>query len=223
MFRIQRFLRVAALSLLVAGCEAERATQPPAPVVPPSSAADLVRQFEQAYRARDYNAFASILSGEAGAEYLFIHEPSSPGDHQWGRAEELRIHQRMFRPQDIPRGERPLNPDLWLVSIDISLAPQGAFTEAPGFYRSDANPDGLDPAVWRASEAVYNTDVLFDTQGERDYQVTGRESFVVIENLAKNIGDAGKFLMYRWEDLGTRRSLLAVQGSSWGAVKILYK
>ena len=193
------------LTFVATSCVFSPVSKPPAPPIgPPGNPEEFIKVLEGAYRTRNYDTFASLLSAETGAEYLFILEPNSPGDHQWGRTEELRIQQRMFRPEDIQPGDPPLNPDLWLVSIDISLTPQQGFTEARTFYRSDSNPEGLDPAVWKAMEAVYNTDVLFDLQGQTDFQVTGRASFVVIENLAKNIGDAVKFLIYRWEDLGTR-------------------
>jgi hypothetical protein len=94
-------------------------------------------------------------------------------------------------------------PENWLVSVDISLTLQTDFVERTDIYRSPSNPDGIDGARWTATEATYGTYVLFQLAGITDYQVDGRANFVVIEDKTKTNADPGKWLIYRWEDLGT--------------------
>jgi hypothetical protein len=100
--------------------------------------------------------------------------------------------------------------DLWLQSITITLTPTASFTERPDLYKSPTNPDGLDSNVWKAQECNYHAVLFFDTQSTTDYRVDGRANFVVIENLSKASGEDRKFLIYRWEDLGTSKPAVAV-------------
>lgn len=196
------------LPLLFAGCVFSPDKERPVPDRPIESELDLIQALADAYQQRNYSKFAGLLSTEAGAEYLFILEPDPENpnqDTQWGHIEELRLHQRMFEPQNPRPGDSPVPPELWPTSISISLSPRTDFTERRDLYQSSTNPDGLPATRWRATEAVYATNVFFQLQGETDYQVEGEASFVVIQDLNKNIGDPGKFLIYRWEDLGTGR------------------
>jgi len=163
---------------------------------------ELIVQLRDAYQRRDYDCFANLFSTEDdGAPYTFwLNEPLG---ESWGLTEELRIHRRMFKPEDPLPGETPVAPDLWLASITIQLEPQTEWTERPDLYVSEANPTGLDPARWVVTEAQFNAYVFFETQGETDYQVNGRANFVVVEDLTKTSGTDRKFLVYRWEDLGS--------------------
>jgi hypothetical protein len=70
------------------------------------------------------------------------------------------------------------------------------------------------------TDAIYATDVFFDTR-DTDFQATGRANFVVLEDLQKNPGEAGKFLLMQWDDLGSSRKATG-EDTSWGAVKRLY-
>jgi len=90
-------------------------------------------------------------------------------------------------------------------------------------YVSPTNPDGLSPMRWKAMDAVYGTDVLWDLEGEIDYQVIARASFVVLEDLEKELGDSGKFLILQWQDLSNNLAVVSVEASSWGSVKQLYR
>lgn len=187
--------------LLFVGCVFSPDREPPVPPRPIDSEAALIQTLADAYQQRSYAKFSTLLSTEPGAEYLFILQPDPNSEPNWGHIEELRIHQRMFEPQNTPPGDPPVPTELWLSSISITLSPQTDFTERPDLYQSTSNPDGLPASRWKATEATYQTNVFFELQGETDYQVTGRASFVVITDLTKNIGDPGKFLIYRWEDL----------------------
>ena len=69
---------------------------------------------------------------------------------------------------------------------------------------------------------LFRSNVFFQLQGETDFLVTGRAYFTVITDLTKNIGDPGKFLILRWEDLGSTNSI-AVDAASWGLIKELFR
>lgn len=59
---------------------------------------------------------------------------------------------------------------------------------------------------------------------ERGNSKSGRANFVVIEDLDKQVGDSGKFLILQWNDLGSnRKNSSADQSSSWGEIKAVYK
>ena len=189
------------LGLLAVGCIFS-----PKPIddkVPPSacktstSQTELITQLRDAYQRRDYDCFSKLFSEQY---FFFLNEPQGAN---WDLTEELRIHRRMFKPEDPLPGESPVPQDLWLVSIDIQLEPQTEWTERTDLYISEANPNGLDPALWKATEAQYHAYVFFKTQGQTDYQVNGIANFVVVEDLTKTSGTDRKFLIYRWEDLGS--------------------
>ena len=82
-------------------------------------------------------------------------------------------------------------------------------------------PGPFDPSRWIARSTYYGTNVFFQLQGDTDFQITGRAYFTILEDRTKQVGDAGKFLIVRWEDLGMNR--LAVEEKSWSSVKSLYK
>jgi hypothetical protein len=177
--------------------------------------ADLIQQLAEAYRSRNIDQFTSILAHDIVAnengdlnDYLFITAPSSGvPDEQWGYTEEVRVHRRMFRPEDTPVGESPVPAELWLTSVTITLTQETAFTERTDlYYDATANPNGLDPELWKAEDAIYGTDVLFDLQGEIDYQVQGQALFVVVTDLTKEIGEDGKFLLLQWNDLAPSKA-----------------
>ena len=167
----------------------------------------------------DYAAFEVLLS----PDFIFILDmPTDTGETNWGRTTENRIHQRMFDPENIPPGDSPLPFEYWLQSVTINLNPQTAFVERPDLYTTFDPPGPLDPTHWKAEAATYGTDVFFQLQGETDFQVTGRAYFTVLEDLTKQIGDPGKWLIYRWEDLGMTNSV-AVERTAWGDIKRLYR
>jgi hypothetical protein len=191
---------------------------------PATSAAELILQLRDAYYCRDYPCFANLFSTAAdSAEFRFF--PNEPPGTSWDLTEILRIHRRMFRPEDPLPGETPVPEDLWLVAIDIILQPQAAWAERPDLYRSETNPGGLDPRRWVATEALHNAYVFFKMSGDTDYQVNCRCNFVVLEDLRRQPGQERKFLFYRWEDLGsiTAATLTAVSQATWTQIMRLYK
>jgi hypothetical protein len=194
--------------LVLAGCIFSPDETPPVPPPPPplvDSPAALIAALSNAYQTRRYDYIEPLFH----ADYLFKLRPDPLNPTQpedWGRTEELRIHRRMFDPANIPPSETPLPMDLWLVSVSITLTAAREFDERDEYYVSATNPDGLDPASFKAWGTDYNTSVLFETQGETDYQVTGSAYFVIVQDLSKTPGDAGSFLLYRWEDLGAAKA-----------------
>jgi hypothetical protein len=167
------------------------------------------------------NFDAAKLAGfleRARASYLFL------GTNDENKLEEDRIASRMFRPEEVPPGDPPVPVELWLLRIQAQFKQLTAWSERPDLYRSPGNPDGLDPAVWQAIDATYQTEALFETQGATDYRVSARQNFVVILDLRGMLGPSRGAFLYRWEDLGP-----AVGGAviatpvTWTQVKTLYK
>jgi hypothetical protein len=203
-----KLLAALVVTILILGCEEDPVT-PPCTTCPCTDCYEtqdaLVQGLSSAYRTRNYDEFAKLFPTQEdnAPYYFFLNEPVN-GISNWDLTEELRIHRRMFKPEDPLPGETPVPQELWLESISITLDRTAAeWTERTDLYRSDANPAGLDPAKWKATEAEYHADVLFNTVGNTDYRVDGRANFVVIEDLQRATGAAHKFLIYRWEDLGT--------------------
>ena len=171
------------------------------------SAENLIQMLAHAYRTMDYTLYRTLFANpkDHGVEFHFVlYEPTAAGEAQWGYNEEMRIHRRMFQPQAIAAGEKPVPSGLWPESIACRLTRQGEFAERFDLYRSEQNPMGeLDRHRWRATDAAYATSVLWSTQGGMAFRVEGQARFVVVEDLTKAAGELGKFLVYRWEDLGS--------------------
>ena len=227
--RARAVAALVALSLLGSSCE-DPVTLTPAPEPPPGSPEALVTALSKAYQQRSPELFSSLLANEhsANADYFFfLSEPTDTGEDKWGRTEEVRIHQRMLRPDQLPPGDAAVNAELWPRSISITLTPMEEFQERRAdLYSANAGADGkLNPQRWRALDARYSTYVLWDLAGV-DYKVEGEANFVIIEDLDKQPGEAGKFLLYIWEDiwppflsLGDRISSAA----TWSMIKSLYR
>lgn len=212
-------------ALLAANCEDDpvKPRKYPRICVPATNPSELVVELRNAYQRRDYDCFANLFSTAAdSAEFGFF--PNEPPGTPWDLTELLRLHRRMFRPEDPLPGETPVPPDLWLVLIDIALERQTNWTERWDIYRSDTNPIGLDPEHWRATDAQYNAYLFFEMSGDTDYQVNGRCNFVVIEDLRKQAGQECKYLLYRWEDLGVlTTTFVATSPATWSRVMLLFK
>lgn len=170
------------------------------------SPADLIVLFAHAYRSMDLELYGTLFAHEPGQGVGFrfvLNQPTEAGEAEWGYEEEMRIHRRMFRPESIGADERPLPRELWVHSIQVQLVPLTGFHERYDLYISEHNPMGeLNRKQWRATDAVYATDVTWLTQGGRMMRIVGQARFIVIEELHLPAGATGKFRIYRWEDLG---------------------
>jgi len=208
---------IAAAALLVVACD-DNKPMAPGPQ-PPANAADVVQLLATAYRTQDFATFSVLLADD----FLFILDEPNPdnGETQWDAATERRIHARMFDPQDIPMGDPSIPPDYWLQQVTVVIELQTTFTERTDLYTTFNPPGPLDPAQWIAGSAVYSYDVFIQLAGDTAYRAQGRLEFTVIEDRTKQVGDAGKFLLYRWEDLGGIGPF-AVE-ASWTTIKRLYK
>jgi hypothetical protein len=210
--------------LAIAGCNLQLeptsgrgAVEKLAPTAVPAPQA-VVAALEAAYETRDHAHFEALLA----EDFLFIPEM----DGSWGRVEESRIHRRMFDPAEVPPGNPPVPPDLWLQSVDVTLTPQTKWMERPDLYASPTNPNGLDPAAWYVANATYSTQVFFQMQGDTDFLVEGRAVFVVMVERAVGFGASWRSYLYRWEDLGSsaqKQQRTAVEPASWSDVKGLYR
>jgi hypothetical protein len=202
--------------------------QTPCEECAPTSEDELIQLFSETYRNRDVEKFTNLFSTAAdGVPYSFILNAPVNGVGSWDLDEELRVHRRMFEP-DVPvPGETPVEDELWLASITITLTRTTSdWVERTDLYKTPTNPEGIDAAKWSANEAECHADILFETQGENDYRVDGRMSFIVLEDRMKASSDARKFLIYRWEDLETPAAGLitaGVESVSWTSVKNLYR
>ena len=203
------------------GCEDPVFKAPAPPVI--DSPEKVVEALSRAYQNRDVSLFESILAHdtETNADYLFfLSAPTDLGETHWDYAEEMRIHQRMFTPQNPPEGDPPVDPRIWPQSIQITLTRLENFGERTDLYTTQGGP--LDPAIWRAADARYATYVFFDL-AETAYKVEGKANFVVIEDHRKNNGDAGKYLLSIWEDIPFQPSASILEAMSWSHVKSLYR
>jgi hypothetical protein len=147
-----------------------RATGAPAsiagPAVPTRDAVrspELIDVLAHAYRTMDLDLYATLFANarQHQVEFNFVlYQPSADGEKAWGYDEEMRIHRRMFRPDDVQPGERPVPRPLWVRAIDVTLLPLGGWSERFDLYRSEHNPAGpLDRHRWRATSSEYSTSV----------------------------------------------------------------
>jgi len=213
MSRVREHMRHTALFLALATCLSSGCIfSPTEEIIPPSpppvidSEEALIAALSRAYLTREDQLFKSLLANDPdrNAEYLFLlSEQTTQGETQWGFEEEARIHQRMFHPESPLPGDTMVETQYWLEGLNITLSIQEPFTERTDLYSGNGGLDGkLDPAIWRVTDARYTTYVFFDMIGT-DYKVEGEANFVVLEDLGKDVGDAGKFLIFIWEDLLT--------------------
>src|SRR2546422_1868721 len=123
---IAAFLAMGAV-LVIAGCSKDRVLGPCVrncgatyPVI--DSAESVIKNFELAYKNLDFEKFQTLLANQADAHYFFYLSPDTPPgeEHFWGYTEEVRIHRRMFRPQNPLPGETPVPHEKWLLDVTIT-------------------------------------------------------------------------------------------------------
>jgi hypothetical protein len=230
--RLRSLIAILAIAMFTAGCdEPTKAIQQNPPCTDCYASPDeLIQGLAKAYRERDINRYTNVFTATADEVpfYFFLNAPVY-GIDNWELVEELRIHRRMFTPEAPLVGETPVPPDLWLASITITLTRTAAsWAERTDLYKTPTNPNGIDSEKWKAGEAEYHADILFETQGDTDYRVDGRHNFIVIQDRAKAAGNARKYLIYRWEDLSgflpsIQKAMTNGEPRGWGTVKAMYK
>jgi len=208
---------MAAIVTLSSGCGED----PQAPASNPiRDSAEFVQKLASAYRARHYAAFAALLGDDF--RFVFPDPIPTPAANLWDRDTELLAHRRMFNPARIPAHEPPLDDALWLQSVAITLTPSTTFDERTDLYTTAVPPGPLDPARWIAREVICSDDAFFQLQGETDFVVHGQSKFVIVEDRTKQVGAAGKFLLYSWEELGSPAKALGIEEISWESFKRLF-
>lgn len=192
----------------------------------PGSENEAIEALLAYYTRRQVEAYAGLLAaaGDHASFRFYLNEPLTDGTDSWDADEEVRIHRRMFDPAAISPGDPPLPVELWLVSVDAVLTPHSSWDERAQYYRHPvANPDGVDPVRWQVTGADFSHTVFFETQGDTDYRVEGRNEFVVLEDLALQVGEPRKFLLYRWNDRGSDAAGHLSAPSTWSRLKSLYR
>lgn len=189
----------------------------------------LMLEYQDAYQRRDSGKLASLVAQDATATFRFVlARPTPEGTTEWPASDEIHIHRRMFSPGYLPPGDPPVPPSLWLRALQAEFTPVASFAERTDLYASPpSQPEGLDPAVWRASAAVFDVRLQVALPAETQYLVSERVRCTVIENRAKRVGEAGKFLLYRMEELpeatAGSHSPAGVERISWGTLKSFYR
>jgi len=209
-------------TLVLTGC-GEDPTTPPGEGQTVDDDASFVVSLAQVYASRDPSRFEAMLANlpDANAVFTFtVTDRTGSTQNVWDVHTEMDIHRRMFRPNEIPANDPPLDSYLRLDAVTVSLSPLSGFSERADLYRSAANPGGVDAAIWRVTSARYKTNVFFEPQGNTSFVVDGEADFVVLENLEKSIGDDGKFLLLSWSE--PCEFVAVQQRECWSAVKSLY-
>ncbi len=213
---------LASACLSILACE-EPITPPPADP-PIDSAEAVIEALARAYRTRDFELYRSLLAHEpsANADFVFfLGDPTELGETSWGYDEEVRIHDRMFRPENaapsLPTG-------LWLQGLGVDLVQAASFSENTDLYSANGGLDGkLDPERWRALQARYTTELFLDLTGT-DYKAIGEAVFIVIEDRTKPAGER-KFWLLSWKDSPCGGVVPRVLSScaAWSQLKCLFR
>jgi hypothetical protein len=182
---VSLFAAAAVLGLL--GCATMVPWRHPRSLIRGPERDEVLAALQSAYAGR-ISSLLELIAIEDGAVYEFHYPESLPsGAASWDAVEELRIHRRLFEPENVLPGELPACS--WLFRLVATFERESPnWTERPEFYRSASNREGLDPERWRATGASARSECLIETVGETDYRVLNQSEFVVIEDRAKLLG-----------------------------------
>jgi hypothetical protein len=204
--RIRLTVGVGVLAALLGqpACRKSSRLTPPQSFHACESAACVIGALETAYQHRDLDTFATLLH----PSFLFTANTDS-GGLELDRAAWLRVHRRLFRPENAPPGEPPVPAEHWLTGVRIGFTPESDFEERRDLYRDPiSNPNGLDPALWRVVGAHFAIEVGLDTQGQTDYVLESSADLAIADDSTKRRGESDKLLVYRWNDFGNWTWLL---------------
>ena len=185
-------LTAALVATLASACKNMTGEIPYVPSPPePKSETELVVALHDAYAAKSIIHFDALFD----AGFDFRSTASVPTIRPiWCRPDWICAHQRMFA----------LPPDSAFAHVDLSVAvaTTDSFAERPEFYQSPANPGGLDRTHWRVTGITAAVAMVFQTQGDTNYRVSGMADLVVANDRSKTAGDAGKYAFHRITDTG---------------------
>jgi hypothetical protein len=219
-----RCLALAVATCAALSCKSDNPAKPSEPTPQVRSEADLIATLARVYNARDTAGFAALLH----PDYVF----RMSFDVAWCRDTEICTQRRTFEPQNLSPSDPLLPVELQVTSIDARLSSLGEFAPAPQYYRSALFPSGLDRERWRVTSAAYNAKADYRMRGGSGFRATSIEVFYVANDLAKDVGDPAKFLLYRWSEDEVFSATAAQNGSApdiavedrrWGRVKALYR
>jgi hypothetical protein len=143
----------------------------------------VLEALENAYSARDPNAFVALLHPD------FSFGPSPVPNLPWRLAQEERAHRRMFRPLEPSLG-LPVPPELHLLHVSISLS-------TPTTLPAQSVTLEMSRRVGLAWAVRCDASVLFETAGETDYQVNSIQHFIIAE-----APDArGAYRILQWSEM----------------------
>jgi hypothetical protein len=188
------------VSLAVLGCGDDTPTHVNPPQ--PCDADCVVARLEEAYRGRDFAAFAALHH----PDFQYVGNRAGAPPVQLGLVDWLRLHQRLLVREDVATDPPP--PELWLVAIDVAFTRQREFEERRDLY---GGPAGLDSLRWQAIGAPHRATVFLQTQGDTHYQVElpAELAFAVDRRLDRR--DPAWVRIVRWEDGGEMAWLLGVR------------
>jgi hypothetical protein len=194
----------------------------------PTSEPLVMMEYQRAYQRRDTERLAALFAQDPAASFrTVLATPTPEGATEWAVDEEIHLHRRWFLPNYLPPGDPPVPRTLWLQSLQATFTQTETFAERTDLYAGSASSDGLDPAIWRASAAVYEVELHVSLPLGIEYLVSERQRCTVIQNLTKRRGDTGQFLLYRMEEVPepgkNRAGTAAVEHIAWGTLKSFYR
>ena len=211
-----------AATLFATGCGEDPATPPEDKLIDGDEA--LIGALASAYSALDVARFESLLANnrDANASFSFIVTGITGSPVRvWDIETEMDIHRRMFRPNEIPASDPPVDSSLWPEWISVTLTPKSDFAERPDLYVGESNPGGVDPTRWRVTSARYVADVHFEL-AEGDWLAVNDHDaeFVVIEDRTKKVGDETKYKLLSWSEPCGETAVLSRE--CWSRIKSFY-
>ena len=111
-------------SLMISGCnEPTKVAEVPACLNCAASEDELIQLLSNAYRDRDFARYSDLFptAADAAPFFYYLNAPVN-GIDNWDVTEELRLHRRMFVPEDPLPGEPQVQDEFWLNSITINLS-----------------------------------------------------------------------------------------------------
>lgn len=163
------------------------------PPAPPASEIELVTALQDAYSTLDGRRLESLLHPEFGLV---------SDDQGWCHEAHVCIHRRIFAAAGGVPLDPPLNAELEVLAITADFQPLSAFTPVHNYDRTAAFPAGLDPVRWKLTAAPCRVTALFNLRGDTDYRPASTSFLVVAEDLTKAGGEAGKYTLFRWSEMG---------------------
>ena len=204
--RLRLQIAISWVVVLASGCDqlAKVVPDPPCPASCGSigNADELVQALSRTYRDRDLALYTYLFATETDQApfHFFLNAPVS-GIDNWDLTEELRIHRRMFKPEDPLPGEIEVHQELWLISITINLSR----TAAAWMERTDLTKphqsNGLDSEGRGSTGALSSRRHPVRHPGRHRLPRRRQTKLHRDRGSGEGCRRARASLIYRWEDL----------------------